>query len=185
MCVVPQLAVDVGFALSVSATAALVIIAPAWSRRLVKCGWPKPAADAVCVAAAAQLVTAPLIAGISGRLSLVAVGANLAAIPVIAPVTVLGTAAAALSACWPAAAHLLIRFTGPELWWLQSVCRWAADTPGATVPVPAGVLGTVVIALAGAAVVLVARSRWRRPALVVAAGCALAWSLSEWFAGAT
>ena len=31
----PELAVDIGFALSVSATAALVVVAPAWSRRLV------------------------------------------------------------------------------------------------------------------------------------------------------
>ncbi|MGB3232156.1 MAG: ComEC/Rec2 family competence protein, partial [Mycobacterium sp.] len=37
---VPELAVDVGFALSVSATAALVLIAPAWSRRLAERGWP-------------------------------------------------------------------------------------------------------------------------------------------------
>jgi competence protein ComEC len=36
----PQLAVDVGFALSVAATAALVVIAPVWSARLVSHGWP-------------------------------------------------------------------------------------------------------------------------------------------------
>ena len=59
-------------------------------------GWPKPLADAVCVAVAAQLVTAPLVAGISGTLSVVAVVANLAVAPVIAPITVIGTAAAAL-----------------------------------------------------------------------------------------
>ncbi len=69
----PQLAVDVGFALSVSATAALVVLAPIWSARLVARGWPKPLADAVCIALAAQVVTAPLIAAISGQLSLIAV----------------------------------------------------------------------------------------------------------------
>ena len=42
MVVTPQLAVDVGLALSVVATAALVVIAPIWSRRLVAAGWPKP-----------------------------------------------------------------------------------------------------------------------------------------------
>ena len=68
MIAAPELAVDVGFALSVSATAALVVIAPVWSRRLVDRGWPKPLADAVSVAAAAQLVTAPLVAGMSGTL---------------------------------------------------------------------------------------------------------------------
>ena len=100
----PELTVDIGFALSVSATAALVVIAPAWSRRLVNRGWPKPMADAVSVAVAAQLVTAPLVAAISGTFSVVAVAANLAAAAVITPITVIGTAAAALSVLWPAAA---------------------------------------------------------------------------------
>ena len=126
----PELAVDVGFALSVSATAALVVVAPVWSRRLVGRGWPKPLADAVSVAVAAQLVTAPLVAGISGTFSVVAVAANLAVAAVIAPITVIGTAAAALSALWPAGAQLLIRFTGPELWWLLKVAHWAAGVPG-------------------------------------------------------
>ncbi len=179
MTVAPQLAVDVGFALSVSATAALVLIAPGWSRRLVARGWPKPVADAVCIAAAAQLVTAPLIAGISGSVSLVAVAANLVVAPVIAPITVLGTAAAALAVCWPSAAHLLIRFTGPELWWLLGVTRWAAGVPGATVPVPAGVGGVLVIGLAGIATALVWRTRWRGGALAVAALCLLAWAISD------
>ena len=69
MIAAPELSVDVGFALSVAATAALVVIAPVWSRRLVERGWPKPLADAVSVAVAAQLVTAPLVAGISGAFS--------------------------------------------------------------------------------------------------------------------
>src|SRR6201999_2469369 len=70
MAVAPQLAVDVGFALSAAATAALIVVAPVWSRRLVRRGCPKPLADALAVAWAAQVVTAPLIAGISGRFSL-------------------------------------------------------------------------------------------------------------------
>ena len=159
----PELAVDIGFALSVSATAALVVIAPAWSRRLVAHGWPKPLADAVSVAVAAQLVTAPLVAAISGRFSVVAVAANLAAAGVIAPITVIGTAAAVLSAVWPSGAEVLIRFTGPELWWLCNVAHWAAALPGASVPVPAGALGAVTVAaVMAAAVVLV---RWRRARL--------------------
>jgi competence protein ComEC len=159
----PELAVDIGFALSVSATAALVVIAPAWSRRLVRRGWPKPLADAVSVAVAAQLVTAPLVAAISGRFSVVAVGANLAAAGVIAPITVIGTAAAVLSALWPPGAELLVRFTGPELWWLVNVAHWAAALPGASVPVPAGGLGAIIVgAVAVLAVILL---RWRRARL--------------------
>ena len=151
----PELAVDVGFALSVSATGALVLIAPVWSRRLTERGWPRPLAAAVSVAVAAQLVTAPLVAGISGSVSLVAVGANLVVAPVIPPITVIGSAAAALCPLWPAGAELLIRFTGPEVWWLMSVARWAATVPAAAVPVPSGGAGVVTVAVAalGAAVV--------------------------------
>ena len=147
MVVAPRLAVDLGFALSVSATAAIVLLAPVWSARLTARGWPQPLAAAVCVALAAQLVTAPLIAAISGRFSAVAVAANLLVAPVIAPITVLGTLAAALAPMLPGAAGLLIRFTGPELWWLLRVARWSAALPGASVPTPSGWAGAAVIAV--------------------------------------
>ncbi len=175
----PHLAVDVGFALSVVATAALVVIAPVWSARLVSHGWPKPLSDAVCVAWAAQLVTAPLIAGISGRVSLVGAAANLAVAPLIVPITVLGSAAAALCGLWPGGGQLLIRFTGPELWWVCKIAHWAAGVPGAGVAVPAGVAGAV--GLSGVAVLIVVSWRWRWSRLAVAAVMIwlLAWSLSD------
>ncbi|MGB8405069.1 MAG: ComEC/Rec2 family competence protein, partial [Mycobacterium sp.] len=161
MVISPELSVDVGFALSVSATGALVTIAPVWSRRLVARGWPKVLADAICVAVAAQLVTAPLVAAISGTLSLVSVLANLLVAPVITPITILGTAAAAIGWFWPAGAQLLIRFTGPELWWLLEVARVSAAIPGAAVSVPSGWGGAMLLATAtGAAVVGVII--WRR-----------------------
>jgi competence protein ComEC len=144
----------------VSATAALVVVAPAWSRRLVTRGWPKWLADAVAVAAAAQLVTAPLVAAISGTFSVVAVVANLAVAVVIAPITVLGTAAAALSVLWPAGAGLLIRFTGPEVWWLLTVARWSAEVPLASLSVPSGLVGALTVAMATVSAVLL--SRWCR-----------------------
>src|SRR6202008_2376445 len=59
LAVAPHLARDVGFALSVLATAAVVVIAPVWSRRFVGRGCPKPLADGLAVAWAAQVVTAP------------------------------------------------------------------------------------------------------------------------------
>lgn len=142
----PQLAVDAGFALSVSATAALVVLAPGWAARLIARGWPKPVAEAVCIALAAQLVTAPLVAAISGRLSLVGVLANLAVTVVIPPITVLGTAAATVCWCSAPAAGLLIRFTGPELWWLLRVASCAAEMPGAAVSVPSGLAGVLTVA---------------------------------------
>jgi competence protein ComEC len=178
------LAVDVGLALSVVATAALVVIAPIWSRRLVAAGWPKPLADAICVAGAAQLVTAPLIAGISGRVSLVAAAANLAVAALIAPITVLGSAATMLCLFWPGGAELFIRFTGPELWWLLRIAHWAASVPAASVPVPSGISGVLVVGAAGLLAVLLWRWRWFRAAMALAAAALFAWSLSGLLAGA-
>ena len=183
MIAAPELAVDVGFALSVSATAALVVVAPVWSRRLVGRGWPKPLAAAVSIAVAAQLVTAPLVAGISGTFSVVSVVANLAVAAVIPPITVVGTAAAALCALWPAGTQLLIRFTGPELWWLLRVARWAAGVPGASVDVPSGLLGVACVTAAGVAAVLSWRWRWVRITTGAAAMCLLAWTVSGLSAG--
>ena len=178
MVTAPQLSVDLGFALSVSATAGLVVLAPVWSARLAARGWPTPLADAVCVAAAAQLVTAPLVAAISGRFSLVAVLANLAVAVIIPPITVLGTAAAALVAPWPWAAELLIRFTGPEVWWLLAVARTAAALPGAAVVVPAGWGGVLAVGGSVVAAALLWRWRWFRTLAVAAVLCATAWSVS-------
>ena len=175
----PELSVDVGFALSVSATAALIVIAPVWSRRLVGRGWPKPLADAVSVAVAAQLVTAPLVAGISGRFSAVSIAANLVVAAVIAPITVIGTAAAALHPLWPAGAQLLIRFTGPELWWLLRVAHWAAGVPGSSVPVPSGLLGVLTVAATAASAVALWRWRWVRIGICGAGVFVLAWTLSS------
>ncbi len=158
----PELAVDVGFALSVSATAALIVVAPIWSRRLVGRGWPKPLADAVSIAVAAQLVTAPLVAGVSGRFSVVSIAANLAVAAVIAPITVIGTAAAALHPLWPAGAELLVRFSGPELWWLLKVAHWTAGVPGSYLPVPSGLPGVFTVAAAGGLAVALWRFRWVR-----------------------
>lgn len=184
MLLAPHLAVDIGFALSVSATAALAVLAPAWSRRLVDRGWPKPLADAVCVAVAAQLVTAPLIAAISGRFSVVSVLANLLVAAAIPPITVLGTAAAALCPLLPWVGGLLIRFTGPELWWLLTVAHRAGELPGAAVPVPSGWPGLFIVGGAALAAAVLWRRRWFRVCAAGAGIAALAWSLSGVVGGA-
>src|SRR5699024_7905669 len=97
--------------------------------------------------------------------SVVAVAANLAVAGVVPPITVLGTAAAVCSTVWPAGAQLLIRFTGPELWWLLSVARWASALPAAALPSPSGMAGVVSVALAGVALTVLWRLRWMRRGL--------------------
>ena len=90
----PWLARSWGFALSVAATAGLVMMARRWSAALP--GWmPEPVRDGVGVAVAAQVATLPLVVALSGQVALLSVVANLLATPAVAPATVLGAAAAA------------------------------------------------------------------------------------------
>ena len=74
---------DPGFALSVLATAGLLLIAP-------KLKFPKLIAEPI----AASLLCAPIIVTLSGYLSLTSIVANVLAAPLVAPVTILGFVAA-------------------------------------------------------------------------------------------
>ena len=126
----PALAADPGFALSVLATAALILIAPGWAAGLRHRGVPPGVAEALAVPAAACLATAPVIAGLSGGVSLVTVAANLLAVPAVAPATVLGVVAALVSPVSPPAAQLCARLAGPAADWLVAVADRAAAVPG-------------------------------------------------------
>ena len=95
----PWLASSVGFALSVLATAGILLLAPPWRDALAR--WlPRWVAEAIAVPAAAQLACTPVVAAISGQVSLVAVVANLVVAPAVAPATVLGLGAALTGVLW-------------------------------------------------------------------------------------
>jgi competence protein ComEC len=171
----PGLARDPGFALSVLATAAIVLLAPDWSRRLRERGWPLPVADALAVSAAAGLATAPLVAALSGAVSLVSLPANLLAAPAVAPATILGLAATVLGAVVPPAGDALVRAAGWPTRWLVLVAERAAQLPDAAPGWPAGLVGAAALSalLLGIGWAL-RRFRWLRPlALAVLAGLVL------------
>ncbi|WP_244976031.1 ComEC/Rec2 family competence protein [Nocardia huaxiensis] len=152
----PALAVDAGFALSVLATAGLVLLAPGWSEWLRRHGWPRPVADAVAVSAAAFVVTAPVIVAMTGHLSLVGIAVNVLVEPVVAPITVLGAAGALLSCVWSPLAEWELHCTAPLLWWLLTVSDRAAAL-GASAVLPSGVRSGV--AAAAVCAVLIALLR--------------------------
>ncbi|MGX7827437.1 ComEC/Rec2 family competence protein [Actinokineospora sp. 24-640] len=159
----PGMAVSFGFVLSVLATAGLVLIAPRWAAALARRRIPRGIAEAVAVPAAAHLVTAPVVAGMSGQVSLVAVAANLVVAPVVAPATVLGVLAALVAPGWPWAASALVTLAGPETEWLIAVADHAAAIPGAAVDWPAGWWGGLLAAAVVGVLVLAARwARWCR-----------------------
>jgi competence protein ComEC len=161
----PAMAVSIGFALSVLATVGLVLIAPRWAERLAARGVPRGFAEALAVPAAAHLVTAPVVAGFAGQVSMVAVVANLLAAPVVAPATVLGVLAAVVAPVAPWLAELLVRLAGPEADWLILVSGHAADVPGAVIAWPSGWLGGLL--LAGCVALLVVALRRRRLRVLV------------------
>jgi competence protein ComEC len=170
----PALAVDPGFALSVLATAALVLLAPGWSHALQRRGWPRWAAEAVCVPAAAFLATAPLVAGLSAQVSPVAVLANLLAVPAVAPATVLGVLAAVLSPLGAPLAQACAWAAGPAVGWLVLLADRSAAVPGAVLGWPGGVAGALLLGVLVLVLLVLGRSpRWRAVLLAVALGLAL------------
>ncbi|MFI2473237.1 ComEC/Rec2 family competence protein [Nocardia xishanensis] len=148
----PELAVNAGFALSVLATAGLILLAPGWADWLRARGWWRLPAEVVAVSAAAFTVTVPIMVALTGRVSVVAILANVLVAPVIAPITVVGALGAACASVWSPLAKLVLRCAGPPLWWLLEVAERTAALPGATITVPAGSTG----GLTAAALVIVA-----------------------------
>ncbi len=128
----PRLAVTAGFALSVLATAGILLLAPRWRDALMR--WtPRWVAEAVSVPLAAQVACTPVVAALSGQVSLVAVVANLLAAPAVAPATVLGLAGGLLGLVAAPAGELV---AAPAAWsagWIIAVARWGAAIPTAAV----------------------------------------------------
>ena len=147
----PWLARSFGFALSVLATAGIVLltapIAHGPGRRL-----PREVAHAIAVPLAAQLVCAPVIVLLSPTLATYAVPANLAAAPALVPATVAGALAALVAPWWATGGVVLAQVAGWAAWWIAEVARHTAALPGAQLPWPggpggAGLLAAVTIAV--------------------------------------
>ncbi|MTD58865.1 ComEC/Rec2 family competence protein [Amycolatopsis pithecellobii] len=169
----PAMAVNFGFALSVLATAGLVLLAPRWVETMTTRGVPPGLAEGLAIPLAAFLVTAPVIAGMAGRISVVSIAANVLAAPVVAPATVLGVVTAVLATFWPAAAHLSAFAAGPEAEWLLVVARHASRVPGAVVPWPDGWWGGLLALLAVIVLVVVFRRPRLRMGVALALVCVL------------
>ncbi|WP_434741330.1 ComEC/Rec2 family competence protein [Micromonospora sp. SH-82] len=153
----PELAGDAGFALSVLATGGLLLLAPRWRDGLRRRGVPGGLAEALAVPAAAQLACGPVVAGLSGTVSLVAVPANLLVVPAIAPATVLGVVAAIVSPVWPAGAQFAAGLAGWPAWWMVVVARYGARLPGGNLPWLGGPAGGLLLAVLTVALLVALR----------------------------
>ncbi len=134
----PLLLMQVGFQLSVGACIGIVLFSAPLARRVPG---PRAIRNALSVSLAAQLGVAPVLYATFGSLPWVAPAANLLAVPVAEPITVIGLPVAALGAWWAPLRLLLV----PVQWllqWVEAVARVSTDTPWLIL-----VLGSLVVVL--------------------------------------
>ncbi len=117
--VAPPVLWDVGFQLSLLATAGLIWFGAPVERRLV--GWPGWIREPVALTLAAQLTTLPVILVNFERLSLVAPIANVLVVPFV-PLAMLFSATAALAGVLDASVQPPL--IGEALTWFAGGCAW-------------------------------------------------------------
>lgn len=159
----PALAVSVGFALSVLATAGILLLGPAWRDALAR--WlPRWLAEAVAVSTTAQLACTPLVAAISGQVSLVAVAANVLVEPLVGPATVLGLAGGLLALVWLPLGQVAGTLASWCVGWIAAVAQAGARLPAADIAWSAEVVPLLVLTALTCWVALVGprlvASRW-------------------------
>ncbi|MHC6592645.1 ComEC/Rec2 family competence protein [Arthrobacter sp. C152] len=142
----PALGTSFGFLLSVLATLGIIVL----GRRIID--WmpgtvPRWAAGAVAVPLSAQLLCAPVIVLLQPQFATYALAANVLASPLVAPVTLLGTAAVPLVVLLPWLATALIAVAGTFSAGVAATARFAAQLPGSALPWPEGVPGLLSMAL--------------------------------------
>ena len=147
----PVLAASFGFLLSVLATLGIVVT----GRRIMD--WlpaavPRWAAAGVAVPLSAQLFCGPAIVLLQPQFGVYALPANVAAAALVAPVTLLGTAAAALLPAIPAAAESLMAAAALFAGGVAGIARFFAGLPGAALPWPEGAFGAATMGIFSATV---------------------------------
>jgi competence protein ComEC len=147
----PWLARSYGFALSVLATAGLLLLAAPLARALER--WlPRSLALLVAVPLAAQLACQPVLLLLDPSLPLYGVLANLLAEPAAPLATVFGLVACLLSPVAPPLAVPVIWLAWVPASWIAAVAAFCAGLPGARSPWPTGIAGIalmIVLSIAG------------------------------------
>ena len=124
----PWQARDPGFALSVLATAGLILVAPRLSAYLSRF-FPKFLAEALSIPIAAVLMCAPILVALSGYFGLMTVVANLLAAPMVAPITIIGFVAALVSPVHSGIAQFLLSLIYYPAAWIAGIAHWASRFP--------------------------------------------------------
>ena len=141
----PGLGISFGFLLSVLATLGIIVL----GQRMVDLApafVPRWVAAAFAVPLSAQLLCGPVIVLLQPQFSTYSLVANIVAAPLVAPVTLLGTAAVPLTVLAPWAATALIAVAGTFCGAVAGTARLMAGLPGASLPWPEGGFGLATMA---------------------------------------
>lgn len=139
----PWQACDAGFALSVLATAGLLLFAPVLAEKL-SLHMPEKLAQALAPPTAAIVFCSPIIVALSGYLAPMSVIANLLAAPFVAPITIVGFISSLFSPFAPflsLALIWLIRFPAGAI---ALIAHWASSFPVLTLRT--GKIGFLIVA---------------------------------------
>jgi len=157
----PWQARDAGFALSVLATAGLLLFSPILIQRLPV---HRKFAGALAPPIAAMLFCSPIVVALSGYLSPMSIIANLLAAPVVAPITIVGFIAALISPFAPIVSTLLIWFIRFPAGFIVSVAAFISDFPVLTIH--NGVIGfSIVVAIV--ALLWLFKKSWKKSSAVI------------------
>ena len=155
---------DYGFALSVVATAGIVIgskpVAVYLSRRL-----PRWLAAAVALPLVAQAACGPLLILLQPSVGAWSVAANLLSEPAAVVATISGLLAALILPAWPAAATVIAWPALVACSWMVWVAGFFAHLPGATLPWPDGLTGALALGVCEIGALLLVAPRTRRALL--------------------
>ena len=173
----PWQAQDAGFALSVLATAGLLLLAPVIEKRLPT--HPK-LSGALAPPIAAMLFCSPILVALSGYLSPMSILANLLAAPFVAPITVVGFVAALVSPFAPWLTVVLVAIIRVPAALIADIARHIAQFPVLTIH--NGKFGFVIVATLISLMWLFKRSWRKTSAVLLTIVLSLTW-IQRWPAG--
>ena len=173
----PWQAQDAGFALSVLATAGLLLFAPVIADKLPT---HKKLAGALAPPIAAMLFCSPILVALSGYLSPMSIVANLLAAPFVAPITIFGFIAALFSPVAPFVTMVLIAGVRIPAALIAAIARHIAEFPVLTIH--NGKIGFLIVAMMILFLWLFKKSWKKTASVLLVVVLSLTW-LQRWPAG--
>ena len=168
---------DAGFALSVMATAGLLLFAPVIENHLPT---HKKLAGALAPPIAAIVFCSPILVALSGYLSPMSIFANLLAAPFVAPITIVGFIGALVSPFAPVLTSVLIYIIRVPAGAIAAIAHWSSEFPVLTIH--NGSIGFAIVAFLVGFLWLFKKSWRRSTAVILVIILSLTW-LQRWPAG--